>query len=97
MRYIISYSTHHHFPDLTLRSDTPAASCFINDFFLLYYVLHFPRPEVGIYKRRQAIKKERKHAYDQESDQEKKKNDSGQEKEKENTLSTKKIRFNKKR
>ena len=29
------------------------------------------RPEVGTYKRKQESKKERKHAFDQESDQEK--------------------------
>ena len=33
--------------------------------------------EVGIYKRKQESKKTRKHAFDQESDQEKKKNDNG--------------------
>ena len=38
-------------------------------------------PEVGIYKRKQESKKTRKHAFDQKSDQEKKK---------ENTPSTKK-------
>ena len=31
------------------------------------------RPEVGIYKRKKEIKNERKHAFDQESDQEEKK------------------------
>ena len=41
-----------------------------------------PESEVGIYKRKQDSKKERKHAFDQESDQEKRKekNDNGQEK-----------------
>ena len=52
--------------------------------------------DVRIYKRKQESKKERKHAFDQESDQEKRKNDNGQEKKKENTLSTKKVRFKKK-
>ena len=45
-------------------------------------------PEVRIYKRKQS--KKRKHAFDQESDQEKKTN--GQEIKKENTLLTKKKR-----
>ena len=49
-------------------------------------------PEVGIYKRKQASKKTRKHALDQESDQDKR------EKKKENTLSTKKaIKKNRKK
>ena len=62
---------------------------------------------VGIYKRKQECKKTRKHAFGQESDKEKKKEntlsikkaikkknekkDNGQEKRKENTLSTKKV------
>ena len=46
--------------------------------------LHIYPAEVGIYKRKQESKKKRKHAFDQESVQEKK------ERKKENTLSTKK-------
>ena len=51
--------------------------------------------EVGIYKRKQESKNERKHATTKNATK-KKKNDNGQEKKRENTLSTKKVRFNKK-
>ena len=44
--------------------------------------------EVGIYKRKQESKKERKHAFDQRK---KKKNVNGQEKTKENKLLAKKV------
>ena len=41
-------------------------------------------------KENKKVRKQKKHAFDQESNQEKRKNDKGQEKKKENTLSTKK-------
>ena len=41
----------------------------------------------------QKTKVRKKHAFDQGSDLEKRKNDKGQEKKEENTLSTKKVRF----
>ena len=53
------------------------------------YILKIRDPQAGIYKRKQESKKG-KHAFDQESDQKINKNDNGQEKKKENTLSTKK-------
>ena len=53
---------------------------------------------MGIYQRKQESKKTRKHALGQESDQEKKKKTiTVKKKKKENTLSTKKVRFKKKR
>ena len=51
---------------------------------------------MGIYKRKQVSKKTNKHVLDQESDQEKKENDNGQEKREKNTLSTKKATKKKK-
>ena len=51
----------------------------------------------GFNLRWEFIKENKENAYDQESDQEKRNNDNGQEKKKENTLSTKKVRFEKKR
>jgi len=39
----------------------------------MYVCISSLKSEVGIYKRKQESKKERKHAFDQESDQEEKK------------------------
>ena len=50
------------------------------------------RSELGYHKRKQESKKERKHTFDQEN-----KTNNCQEKAKENTLSTKKVKFKKKK
>ena len=53
--------------------------------------------KVGIYKRKQESKKERKQAFDQESDQEKNEKTITFNRKVRNTFLTKKVRFKKKR